>query len=33
VKDFLGREQSLDSLKVWMNEEFQAGSGKAAAGR
>ena len=33
VKDFLGREQSLDSLKVWMNEEFQAGTGKASAGR
>jgi thimet oligopeptidase len=23
VKDFLGREQSLDALKVWMNEQFQ----------
>ena len=23
VKDFLGRPQSMDALKSWMNEEFQ----------
>jgi len=23
VKDFLGREQNMDALKTWMNEEFQ----------
>jgi thimet oligopeptidase len=23
VKDFLGREQSMEALKTWMNEEFQ----------
>jgi thimet oligopeptidase len=33
VKDFLGREQSLDSLKVWMNEEFENKGAKATAGR
>jgi thimet oligopeptidase len=33
VKDFLGREQSLDSLKVWMNEEFETKGAKATAGR
>jgi thimet oligopeptidase len=24
VKDFLGREQNMDAIKSWMNEEFQA---------
>ncbi|MGA9672053.1 MAG: M3 family metallopeptidase, partial [Terracidiphilus sp.] len=24
VKDFLGREQNIDALKSWMNEEFQS---------
>jgi thimet oligopeptidase len=33
VKDFLGREQSLDSLKTWMNEEFESKGAKMAAGR
>ncbi len=23
VKDFLGRPQNMDALKIWMNEEFQ----------
>jgi thimet oligopeptidase len=23
VKDFLGREQNMDAIKSWMNEEFQ----------
>ncbi len=32
VKDFLGRQQSLDALKTWMNEEFQAKGTKASAG-
>lgn len=32
VKDFLGRSQSLDALKLWINEEFKAnGSAIAAA--
>jgi thimet oligopeptidase len=32
VKDFLGRSQSLDALKLWINEEFKAnGSASAAA--
>jgi len=25
VKDFLGRQQQIDALKGWMNEEFQSG--------
>jgi thimet oligopeptidase len=33
VKAFLGREQSLDALKAWMTEEFEAKGGKGAAGR
>jgi thimet oligopeptidase len=24
VKDFLGREQNMDAIKAWMNEEFQS---------
>jgi thimet oligopeptidase len=28
VKDFLGRPQNMDALKIWMNQEFQP----AAAG-
>ncbi|WP_051978113.1 M3 family metallopeptidase [Edaphobacter aggregans] len=32
VKDFLGREQSLDSLKLWMNEQFEAKGTKTASG-
>jgi thimet oligopeptidase len=33
VKDFLGREQSLDALKVWMNEQFETKSTKIAAAK
>jgi thimet oligopeptidase len=33
VKAFLGREQSLDALKQWMNEEFEAQGTKTAAAR
>jgi thimet oligopeptidase len=33
VRDFLGREQSLNSLKTWMNEEFEAKGTKTAAGQ
>jgi thimet oligopeptidase len=33
VKDFLGREQSLDALKSWMNEEFETKGAKMAAGK
>jgi hypothetical protein len=33
VKDFLGREQNLDALKVWMGEEFQTPAGAAKAGQ
>jgi thimet oligopeptidase len=33
VKDFLGREQSLDALKVWMNEQFQAPGTKVATAK
>jgi len=33
VRDFLGREESLDSLKTWMNEEFVAKGTKTAAGQ
>jgi thimet oligopeptidase len=33
VKDFLGREQNLDALKVWMSEEFQTPAGVAKAGK
>ncbi|MBS1800153.1 MAG: Zn-dependent oligopeptidase [Acidobacteria bacterium] len=33
VKDFLGREQSLDALKSWMNEEFEAKGAKKAVGK
>jgi thimet oligopeptidase len=29
VKDFLGRPQNMDALKVWMNEEFQPAAGAA----
>jgi thimet oligopeptidase len=28
VKDFLGRPESLDSLKTWMNEQFETKAGK-----
>jgi thimet oligopeptidase len=30
VKDFLGRPESLDSLKTWMNEQFEAKAAKTA---
>jgi thimet oligopeptidase len=30
VKDFLGREQSLDALKAWMNEQFETRPAKMA---
>jgi thimet oligopeptidase len=33
VHDFLGREQSLDALKTWMNVEFEAKGTKTAAGQ
>jgi thimet oligopeptidase len=33
VKDFLGREQSLDALKSWMNLEFETKETKATAGK
>ncbi|RZU41525.1 M3 family metallopeptidase [Edaphobacter modestus] len=33
VKDFLGREQSLDALKTWMNEEFETSDTKMAVQR
>ena len=33
VKDFLGREQSLDALKAWMNLEFESKEAKTTAGR
>jgi hypothetical protein len=23
VKDFLGRPQNMNAMKIWMNEEFQ----------
>jgi thimet oligopeptidase len=29
VKDFLGRAQNMDALKVWMNEEFQPAAAAA----
>jgi thimet oligopeptidase len=31
VKDFLGREQNLDALKVWINEEFKTTAANGAA--
>ena len=33
VKDFLGRQQNLDALKVWMGEEFQSPPPAAKAGK
>jgi thimet oligopeptidase len=33
VKDFLGREQNLDALKVWMGEEFKTPAAAAKAGQ
>ena len=33
VKDFLGRQQNLDALKVWMNEQFQTPSSAPKAGQ
>jgi thimet oligopeptidase len=27
VKDFLGRPQQMDAIKIWMNEEFQPAAG------
>jgi thimet oligopeptidase len=33
VKDFLGREQSLDALKTWLNEEFETRDTKVATVR
>jgi thimet oligopeptidase len=33
VKDFLGRPQNLDSLKTWMDEQFEAKGTKTTAGK
>ena len=33
VHDFLGREESLDALKTWMNVEFETKGTKTAAGQ
>jgi thimet oligopeptidase len=33
VKDFLGRQQNLDALKVWMGEQFQSPPPAAKAGK
>ena len=33
IKSFLGRPQSMDALKVWMNQEFQSPAHASTAGR